>query len=138
MPRRGLSSYANSLAGSDNEGRPENDDGTDATPRFNRGAIDIVMGLEKKRERRREKLYRMHCRKTKAAAHKGKDRKVAPGKGAEKMRDLGLGLNAYRGKGPAVVSKPRLESDVVRTARDGAEGVVNSVVAGQQVHMMSY
>lgn len=66
----------------------------DNTPRFNRQAVDIVMGLERKRARRREKLYEKHCRK----AAKTKEKKtVKPGKGAERMRDLGIGLNEYRG-----------------------------------------
>jgi len=126
MPRRGPPAYGTSSANSDAE--DVNDDG-DNTPRFNRGAIDIVMGLEKKRQRRREKLYKLHCRKTKAA-QKGKERKVAPGKGAEKMRDLGLGLNAYRGKG--VAPKAQKEGEVVTGApQDSKEGE-------QIVHMLSY
>jgi len=60
-----------------------------------RGAIDIVKGLEKKRQRRREKLYQKHCNRT------GKDREYRrpkPGKGAERMREMGLELAAYKGK----------------------------------------
>jgi len=93
------------------------DDDDDNTPRFNRGAVDIVMGLERKRERRREKLYEKHCRQK---AHKHKDKKPAPGKGAEKMRDLGIGLNAYRGKKAAAIADQAAGED-----RD-------------PVHMMSY
>jgi hypothetical protein len=47
-----------------------------------RGAIDIVKGLERKRQRR-EKFYK----------GKGKcqtERRPLPGKGAERMRELGL------------------------------------------------
>ncbi|KAL1306553.1 hypothetical protein AAFC00_005243 [Neodothiora populina] len=60
-----------------------------------RGAIDIVKGLEKKRQRRREKLYQKHCNRN------GKDRehkRPKPGKGAERMREVGLELAAYKGK----------------------------------------
>jgi len=85
----------------------------DNTPRFNRGAIDISMGLEKKRERRREKTYERHCR-MKASQQKGKERKqLAPGKGAEKMRYLGLGLNAYRGKKTEPMVGPNKDEDAV-------------------------
>ncbi|KAF2221321.1 hypothetical protein BDZ85DRAFT_15633 [Elsinoe ampelina] len=58
-----------------------------------RGAIDIVKGLEKKRQRRKEKLYQKHCQKHKKEVEK----KCRPGKGAERMRELGLELAAYRG-----------------------------------------
>lgn len=51
-----------------------------------RGPIDIVKGLESRRQRRREKLWRQHCR----YAAKDKERKCQPGKGAERMRELGL------------------------------------------------
>ncbi|KAF1353350.1 hypothetical protein BDV97DRAFT_396191 [Delphinella strobiligena] len=67
----------------------------EALPMTTRGAIDIVKGLEKKRQRRREKLYQKHCNRA------GKDRehkKPKPGKGAERMREVGLELAAYKGK----------------------------------------
>lgn len=51
-----------------------------------RGPIDIVKGLESRRQRRKEKLWRQHCR----YAAKDKDRRCQPGKGAERMRELGL------------------------------------------------
>ncbi|GAM82620.1 hypothetical protein ANO11243_006020 [Dothideomycetidae sp. 11243] len=70
------------------------DDEDDNRPRRSRGAIDIVKGLEKKRQRRKEKLYQKHCQKLK----KEGERKPKPGKGAERMRELGLELAAYRGK----------------------------------------
>jgi hypothetical protein len=71
---------------------------TENTPRFlpERRAIDIVKGLEKKRERRHEKLLERHCRK----GGKAKEKKHQPGKGAERMREMGLELNAYRGRKP--------------------------------------
>jgi len=52
-----------------------------------RGAVDIVIGLEKKRQKRKEKFWRQHCRK---AAKEQAERKPAPGKGAERMKELGL------------------------------------------------
>lgn len=61
-----------------------------------RGAIDIVKGLEKKRQRRREKMCEKQCRnKIKKA-----ERMMQPGKGCEKMREVGMELAAYRGKRP--------------------------------------
>ena len=51
-----------------------------------RGPIDIVQGLERKRQKRREKFWRMHCRNP----GKEKERRCQPGKGAERMRELGL------------------------------------------------
>ncbi|ROT36047.1 hypothetical protein SODALDRAFT_56963 [Sodiomyces alkalinus F11] len=53
-----------------------------------RGAIDIVKGLEKKRQRRREKFYQKYCNR----ARKGQipERKPQPGMGYERMRELGL------------------------------------------------
>ena len=61
-----------------------------------RGAIDIVKGLEKKRQRRREKAWYKHCQQR---AAKEKERKPQPGKGAERMRELGLEM---AGKGRAM------------------------------------
>ncbi|KLJ13320.1 hypothetical protein EMPG_11749 [Blastomyces silverae] len=52
-----------------------------------RGPIDIVVGLEKKRQKRKEKFWRQHCRK---AAKESLERKPLPGKGAERMKELGL------------------------------------------------
>ena len=52
-----------------------------------RGPVDIVAGLEKKRQKRKEKYWRQHCRK----AAKGQVvRKPVPGRGAERMKELGL------------------------------------------------
>ncbi|EHK99243.1 hypothetical protein M7I_4928 [Glarea lozoyensis 74030] len=62
----------------------DNSDGPDGHVR---GAIDIVKGLERKRQRRKEKFLQKHCnRKQKGHA----ERKPQPGKGAERMRELGL------------------------------------------------
>lgn len=52
-----------------------------------RGPIDIVEGLEKKRQKRKEKFWRQHCRK---AAKEQMERRRVPGKGAERMKELGL------------------------------------------------
>jgi hypothetical protein len=60
-----------------------------------RGPIDIVEGLEKKRQKRREKFWRQHCRKV---AKEQLERKPIPGKGAERMKELGLEV-AERCKG---------------------------------------
>ncbi|KAL8658379.1 MAG: hypothetical protein Q9226_001055 [Calogaya cf. arnoldii] len=59
-----------------------------------RGPIDIVTGLEKKRQRRKEKYWRQHCRN----GGKEKERRCQPGKGAERMRELGLEM-AGKNKG---------------------------------------
>lgn len=60
-----------------------------------RGAIDIVKGLEKKRRLRKEKLYQKMC--AKQAAKGEKTYKVKPGKGCERMRELGLQIQEYKG-----------------------------------------
>jgi hypothetical protein len=61
-----------------------NDDATDGHVR---GAIDIVKGLEQKRQRRKEKFFAKHYnRKAKGQT----DRRPLPGIGAERMRELGL------------------------------------------------
>lgn len=57
-----------------------------------RRAIDIQVGLEKKRQRRKEQLYRKQHRKG------VKERRPAPGKGAERMREMGLAAHAHKGK----------------------------------------
>ncbi|MCJ1332937.1 hypothetical protein MMC10_009631 [Thelotrema lepadinum] len=57
-----------------------------------RGPIDIVQGLEKKRQRRKEKFWLTHCR------NGTKERRCQPGKGAERMREVGLEM-ADRCKG---------------------------------------
>ena len=60
-----------------------------------RGPVDIVMGLEKKREKRKAKFWRAHCRK---AAKDQAEKKCAPGRGAEMMKELGL-VCAERNRG---------------------------------------
>nr|POE77540.1 uncharacterized protein CFP56_09187 [Quercus suber] len=84
-------------------GPDENDgDDTGATEAPKRGAIDIVKGLERKRQRRKEKLYQKAC--AKAAAKNEKAFRVKPGRGAERMRELGLELQRYHGKGEFILS----------------------------------
>ncbi|KAJ9150900.1 DUF2457 domain-containing protein [Pleurostoma richardsiae] len=53
-----------------------------------RGAIDIVKGLEQKRQRRKEKFYQKYC--SRARKGQGQEKKPQPGQGAERMRELGL------------------------------------------------
>ena len=69
-----------------------------------RGAVDIVIGLEKKRQKRKEKFWRQHSRK---AAREQAERKPIPGKGAERMRELGLEC-AERTKGYGLVQPAQL------------------------------
>jgi len=74
----------------------DGDDNEAALP--TRGAIDIVKGLEKKRQRRREKLLEKHCRLREQGKLKDKADKwrVPRGKGAERMREVGLGCAALK------------------------------------------
>lgn len=65
---------------------PSGTDPATTADHCSRGPIDIVKGLESRRQRRKEKLWRQHCR----YAAKDKERKCQPGKGAERMRELGL------------------------------------------------
>ncbi|CRG90361.1 hypothetical protein PISL3812_07405 [Talaromyces islandicus] len=52
-----------------------------------RGPVDIIQGLERKRQKRKEKFWRQHCRK---AAKEQTERRTKHGKGAERMKELGL------------------------------------------------
>lgn len=67
-----------------------------------RGAIDIVKGLEKKRQRRREKFYQKYCNR----ARRGQipERKPQPGRGAERMKELGLLMAGKKDQGNYVMS----------------------------------
>jgi hypothetical protein len=67
-----------------------------------RGAIDIVKGLEKKRLRRKEKFDRNYCKR----ARQGKipERKAVPGRGAERMKELGLLMAGKKDPGNYVLS----------------------------------
>lgn len=68
-----------------------------------RGPIDIVAGLEKKRQRRKEKFWRQHCRQP----GKERERRPQPGKGAERMRELGLEM-AGKGRAQGLMKQPDL------------------------------
>ncbi|KAJ5139584.1 hypothetical protein N7448_002992 [Penicillium atrosanguineum] len=66
---------------------PERERSRTFEPLHTRGPVDIVEGLEKKRQKRKEKFWRQHCRK---AAKEQAVRRPIPGKGAERMKELGL------------------------------------------------
>ncbi|KAI1815882.1 hypothetical protein GGS20DRAFT_575865 [Poronia punctata] len=57
-----------------------------------RGAIDIVKGLEQKRQRRREKFKEKYLQKHNNKARKGQlpQQRPQPGQGAQRMREIGL------------------------------------------------
>lgn len=67
-----------------------------------RGAIDIVKGLERKRQRRKEKFYQKYCNR----ARRGQipERKPQPGRGAERMKELGLLMAGKKDHGNYVLS----------------------------------
>ncbi|KAK4190104.1 hypothetical protein QBC35DRAFT_112249 [Podospora australis] len=67
-----------------------------------RGAIDIVKGLEQKRQRRKEKFYQKYC--SRARKEKAQPRRPPPGQGAERMRELGLIMAGKAGPGHYVLS----------------------------------
>lgn len=99
LPRVGPITLSNlATIDSDNEG---SDTGA-ATEIPKRGAIDIVKGVQWKRQRRKEKLYQKMC--AKAATKSEKQHKVKPGKGAQRMREVGLQLQQYRGKAEHILS----------------------------------
>ncbi|OAR01739.1 hypothetical protein LLEC1_04219 [Akanthomyces lecanii] len=67
-----------------------------------RGAVDIVKGLEKKRQRRKDKFNQKYCDK----ARRGQipERKTQPGRGAERMKELGLLMAGKKDPGNYVLS----------------------------------
>ncbi|CRK46059.1 hypothetical protein BN1723_006838 [Verticillium longisporum] len=67
-----------------------------------RSAIDIVKGLEQKRQRRKEKYYQKYCNR----ARKGQkpERKPMPGMGCVRMRELGLLMAGKIDQGNYVLS----------------------------------
>ncbi|GAO13179.1 uncharacterized protein UV8b_03585 [Ustilaginoidea virens] len=67
-----------------------------------RGAIDIVKGLEHKRQRRKEKFFQKYCNR----ARRGQipERKPQPGRGAERMKELGLLMAGKKDQGNYVLS----------------------------------
>ncbi|OCK87342.1 uncharacterized protein K441DRAFT_682675 [Cenococcum geophilum 1.58] len=80
-----------------------------------RGAIDIKIGLERKRLRRKEKLYQKMHRK----ACKEKEKRPQPGKGAERMREMGMELAAHKGR------------------RSGLAGSASHSKVDEDMHMLS-
>ncbi|KAL2135538.1 hypothetical protein VTI74DRAFT_8144 [Chaetomium olivicolor] len=67
-----------------------------------RGAIDIVKGLEQKRQRRKEKFYQKYYNR--ARKEKAHTKRPPPGQGAERMRELGLFMAGKTGHGNYVLS----------------------------------
>lgn len=67
-----------------------------------RRAIDIVKGLERKRQRRKEKFFQKYCNR----ARRGQipERKPQPGRGAERMKELGLLMAGKKDQGNYVMS----------------------------------
>ncbi|CZT05579.1 uncharacterized protein RAG0_11600 [Rhynchosporium agropyri] len=61
-------------------------EGNENTDGHVRGAIDIVKGLEKKRQRRKEKYNQKQCNRK----NKGHSDRKPPLRGSERMRELGL------------------------------------------------
>lgn len=90
-----ISDEARSMSGSPNTARAKGH-GT-----YRRGPINIVRGLENKKQWRRERCYRQQVRHT----GKEKARRCQPGKGAERMRELGLEM---AGKGRVYCPKAEL------------------------------
>lgn len=70
----------------------------ETTDGYTRGAIDIVKGLERKMEHRKEKLLRKHNNRARKGAP---ERKPQPGEGAERMRELALHMTGKGGAGKA-------------------------------------
>ncbi|KAL2357126.1 hypothetical protein BJ546DRAFT_837602 [Cryomyces antarcticus] len=60
--------------------------------------IRVANGLDKKRIRRKEKFYQQYCNK------RDDERRPRPGKGAERMKKIGLELAAYKGNPEDVTS----------------------------------
>lgn len=65
---------------------------------YDRGAIDIVQGLERKRLRRRQKFYEKYLRKEEKKGKQGQHKRPPPGKGAQRMRQVGIECAVYRGQ----------------------------------------
>jgi hypothetical protein len=88
LPRTPITAHHNPLEYDDDD-----DEATSTNDMPVRRAIDIQVGLEKKRQRRREQLYRKQHRKSTK-----EKRPPVPGRGAERMRDVGLQMAAHKGK----------------------------------------
>jgi len=96
LPRAGVVFAAQSRQYRNAPKRDEDDD------THLRGAIDIVKGLEGKRQRRREKFFKKYCDR----ARRGQipERKPQPGRGAERMKELGLLMAGKKDQGNYVIS----------------------------------
>lgn len=86
LPRTPITAHHNPLEYDDEDETSTNDMPV-------RRAIDIQVGLEKKRQRRREQMYRKQHRKSTK-----EKRPPPPGRGAERMRGIGLQMAAHKGK----------------------------------------
>lgn len=77
-----------------------------STKRHVRGAIDIVKGLEQKRQRRKEKFKEKYLQKHNNMARKGQisEKRPQPGQGAERMREIGLLMAGKLGPDQFVLS----------------------------------
>jgi len=69
-----------------------------------RGAIDIVKGLEQKRQRRKEKFYQKYCSRARKEKAQAQGKRPPPGQGAERMREVGLIMAGKIGQGNYVLS----------------------------------
>lgn len=95
--RKPSSSTITRVEDEDDEG--DASDRTVGRARYTRGAIDIAQGLETKRLKRREKFYQRYARKEERKERKGLGRtRPCPGKGAQRMKQVGLECAVYRGK----------------------------------------
>ncbi|KAB8349744.1 hypothetical protein FH972_023759 [Carpinus fangiana] len=82
------------VVGSEDEGEP-----TERDEPYSRGAIDIKQGLERKRLRRRQKFHEKYLKKEERKMQRGeKAKRPQPGKGAQRMRQIGIECSIYRGK----------------------------------------
>lgn len=87
-------STRNIIDDDDDEGEP-----TERDEPYARGAMDIKQGLERKRLRRRQKFEEKYLKKQERKMQRGeKPRRPPPGKGAQRMRQIGIESAIYRGK----------------------------------------
>ena len=90
---------ADESAGEDKDDEEDDADDTAVEGKpYARGAIDIVQGLERKRLRRRQKFYEKFCRKEEKKHREKAHKRPQPGKGAERMKQVGIECAMYQGK----------------------------------------
>ena len=88
-----------SASNSEDEDDSSNDTARENNVKYKRGAIDIVQGLETKRLKRRQKFYEKYHRQQEKKYQKGEYNKhTQPGKGAQRMRQVGIECAMYKGK----------------------------------------